>query len=169
MLLLRRVSAGLFRLWPQNRHTSLQIMNSRHLQMFYDDVIINDFHCWQAVGFLVTLHAKTLMRHHWFGYVESLPQTTEHIKSFLIPVIFDPASFYGHNEYDLGMMQMSGDFESSVFNAYHEIYPQTPKLKDRMLLYELFHHLNHWYVIHIWHVLYFFQRTLKHYQIDKLN
>uniref|UniRef100_A0A0N5ANH0 protein-ribulosamine 3-kinase n=1 Tax=Syphacia muris TaxID=451379 RepID=A0A0N5ANH0_9BILA len=60
------------------------------------------------------------------------------------PVIFDPASFYGHSEYEMGIMKMFGGFSGSVFSAYHELIPKTKGFSDRVELYELFHHLNHW-------------------------
>lgn len=60
------------------------------------------------------------------------------------PVIFDPASFYAHSEYELGIMKMFGGFSSSVYSAYHEIIPETKGIQKRVQLYELFHHLNHW-------------------------
>lgn len=60
------------------------------------------------------------------------------------PVIFDPASFYAHNEYEFGIMQMFGGFGGAVYSAYHEIIPEAKGSKQRIQLYELFHHLNHW-------------------------
>ncbi|VDN26165.1 unnamed protein product [Gongylonema pulchrum] len=63
------------------------------------------------------------------------------------PVIFDPASFYAHSEYELGIMQMFGGFGSAVYSAYHELIPETKGSRKRVQLYELFHHLNHWLVI----------------------
>ncbi|VDN86036.1 unnamed protein product [Brugia pahangi] len=65
------------------------------------------------------------------------------------PVIFDPASFYAHSEYELGIMKMFGGFSSSVYSAYHEIIPETKGIQKRVQLYELFHHLNHWSVSYI--------------------
>uniref|UniRef100_A0A8R1TJT5 protein-ribulosamine 3-kinase n=1 Tax=Onchocerca volvulus TaxID=6282 RepID=A0A8R1TJT5_ONCVO len=60
------------------------------------------------------------------------------------PVIFDPAAFYAHSEYELGIMKMFGGFGSSVYSAYHEIIPEAKGIEKRVQLYELFHHLNHW-------------------------
>ncbi|VDN01292.1 unnamed protein product [Thelazia callipaeda] len=68
------------------------------------------------------------------------------------PVIFDPASFYAHSEYELGIMQMFGGFSSDVYHAYRKIIPELKGTRKRVLLYELFHHLNHWLV------LYFFSK-----------
>ncbi|KAK3084941.1 hypothetical protein FSP39_021754 [Pinctada imbricata] len=60
------------------------------------------------------------------------------------PVIFDPASFFGHSEYDLGISKMFGGFNQGFFQAYHRVIPQAEGFNSRMELYELFHYLNHW-------------------------
>lgn len=60
------------------------------------------------------------------------------------PVIFDPASFYGHSEFELGIAGMFGGFDSSFYSAYHEKIPQAPGFAKRNQLYQLFHYLNHW-------------------------
>ncbi|XP_071448953.1 ketosamine-3-kinase-like [Hetaerina americana] len=60
------------------------------------------------------------------------------------PVIFDPASFWGHHEYDLAIGKMFGGFTSKFHDAYHKIIPKTPGFELRQKLYVLFHQLNHW-------------------------
>ncbi|XP_037544346.1 ketosamine-3-kinase [Nematolebias whitei] len=60
------------------------------------------------------------------------------------PVIFDPASFYGHTEYELGIAKLFGGFNSSFYSAYHDKIPQAPGFEKRNQLYQLFHNLNHW-------------------------
>ncbi|RVE69638.1 hypothetical protein OJAV_G00079540 [Oryzias javanicus] len=60
------------------------------------------------------------------------------------PVIFDPATFYGHSEYELGIAGMFGGFNKSFYSAYHEKIPQAPGFEKRNQLYQLFHYLNHW-------------------------
>lgn len=60
------------------------------------------------------------------------------------PVIFDPASFYGHSEFELGIAGMFGGFNSSFYSAYHEKIPKAPGFAKRNQLYQLFHYLNHW-------------------------
>ncbi|ORY35032.1 Fructosamine/Ketosamine-3-kinase [Naematelia encephala] len=60
------------------------------------------------------------------------------------PIIFDPSSYYGHNEADLGITHMFGGFSSAFYEAYHEIHPKSePYYEERQKLYELYHHLNH--------------------------
>ncbi|KAL8704878.1 MAG: hypothetical protein Q9201_001994 [Fulgogasparrea decipioides] len=55
-------------------------------------------------------------------------------------VVFDPSAVYGHNEYELGIMNMFGGFGTSFFYEYHKICPKTPPVEeyqDRVRLYEL--------------------------------
>lgn len=60
------------------------------------------------------------------------------------PLIFDPASFYGHAESELGIAGMFGGFGKHFYNAYHEKIPKGPGFERRHQLYQLFHYLNHW-------------------------
>ncbi|KAK1145420.1 hypothetical protein N8T08_004295 [Aspergillus melleus] len=61
-------------------------------------------------------------------------------------VVYDPSACYAHSEFDLGIMKMFGGFGLSFFSAYHRIVPKTEPVEeydDRVLLYQLYHHLNH--------------------------
>uniref|UniRef100_A0A4X1U0T8 protein-ribulosamine 3-kinase n=1 Tax=Sus scrofa TaxID=9823 RepID=A0A4X1U0T8_PIG len=60
------------------------------------------------------------------------------------PVIFDPASFYGHSEYELAIAGMFGGFSGAFYSAYHGRVPKAPGFERRHQLYQLFHYLNHW-------------------------
>ena len=60
------------------------------------------------------------------------------------PVIFDPASFFGHHEYDLAIGKMFGGFGSEFHKSYHNLIPKEPGFEIRSELYQLFHCLNHW-------------------------
>eukprot|EP00092_Neocalanus_flemingeri_P002042 GFUD01002179.1.p1 GENE.GFUD01002179.1~~GFUD01002179.1.p1 ORF type:complete len:243 (+),score=54.24 GFUD01002179.1:176-904(+) len=60
------------------------------------------------------------------------------------PVVFDPASFYGHHEYDLAIGQMFGGFDGQFYQAYHQAIPKQEGFEERSDLYQLFHYLNHW-------------------------
>lgn len=63
------------------------------------------------------------------------------------PVIFDPASYYGHNEADLGITRMFGGFSYEFYDEYHQVHPRSsPYYNERQKLYELYHHLNHTYM-----------------------
>ncbi|KAK7921045.1 fructosamine-3-kinase [Apiospora marii] len=62
-------------------------------------------------------------------------------------VVFDASAVYGHSEYEIGDMKMFGGFGPSFWNEYLKIVPKAePKeeWEDRVKLYELYHHLNHW-------------------------
>ncbi|XP_070572134.1 ketosamine-3-kinase-like [Ptychodera flava] len=60
------------------------------------------------------------------------------------PVIFDPATFYGHHEFDLGIAGMFDGFGGAFYSAYHSLIPKAPGFDKRNQLYKLFHYLNHW-------------------------
>ncbi|MEJ1284153.1 fructosamine 3 kinase [Cricetulus griseus] len=60
------------------------------------------------------------------------------------PIIYDPASFYGHSEFELAIALMFGGFPRSFFTAYHQKIPKAPGFDKRLMLYQLFNYLNHW-------------------------
>lgn len=60
-----------------------------------------------------------------------------------VPVIFDPAVYYGDREADLAMTQLFGGFNSSFYRAYQEAWPLPPGHELRTELYNLYHVLNH--------------------------
>ncbi|PKY53770.1 Ketosamine-3-kinase [Rhizophagus irregularis] len=63
------------------------------------------------------------------------------------PVIYDPSSCYGHNEYELGILTMFGSPGSEFFREYHKYHPrQEPYFEQRQELYQLYHYLNHYYL-----------------------
>ncbi|XP_006454064.1 hypothetical protein AGABI2DRAFT_196782 [Agaricus bisporus var. bisporus H97] len=62
------------------------------------------------------------------------------------PVIFDPSSYYGHNEADLAIARIFGGFSQSFFESYHNHHPKSEPVSEYNLradLYELYHYLNH--------------------------
>ena len=58
-------------------------------------------------------------------------------------VVFDPGSFYGHDEFDLAIASMFG-MPNGFFEAYHEKIPKGRGFQRRQRLYQLYHYLNHW-------------------------
>ncbi|XP_050527216.1 fructosamine-3-kinase-like [Daktulosphaira vitifoliae] len=60
------------------------------------------------------------------------------------PVIYDPAVFYGHHEYDIASTTLFGGYSKYFYDAYFKIIPKAQGFDNRMLLYHLFHYLNHW-------------------------
>ncbi|KAJ8463187.1 hypothetical protein ONZ45_g17673 [Pleurotus djamor] len=62
------------------------------------------------------------------------------------PIIYDPASFFGHNEADLAIGRMFGGIPRSFYDEYHKHLPKTEPVNEyeaRGQLYQLFHYLNH--------------------------
>jgi len=59
------------------------------------------------------------------------------------PVIYDPASYYGHREAEIGMMRMFGGFGPRCEAAYAEVWPLPDGHEERISLYRLYHELNH--------------------------
>lgn len=59
------------------------------------------------------------------------------------PIIFDPASYYGQREAELGMMRLFGGFGPRCEAAYNEVWPLEPEADRRIALYRLYHELNH--------------------------
>jgi fructosamine-3-kinase len=60
-----------------------------------------------------------------------------------VPVIFDPAVYYGDRETDLAMTELFGGFPAAFYAAYQEAYPLDPGYGMRKTLYNLYHILNH--------------------------
>jgi fructosamine-3-kinase len=60
-----------------------------------------------------------------------------------MPVIFDPATYYGDREADLAMSELFGGFAPAFHAAYREVWPLDPGYGVRRTLYNLYHVLNH--------------------------
>jgi len=59
------------------------------------------------------------------------------------PVIFDPAVYYGDRESDIAMTKLFGGFGASFYDAYEDAWPLSAGSEQRILLYQLYHVLNH--------------------------
>ncbi len=59
------------------------------------------------------------------------------------PIIYDPASYYGHREAEIGMMRMFGGFGPVCEAAYNEVWTLEDGAEQRINLYRLYHELNH--------------------------
>ncbi len=61
-----------------------------------------------------------------------------------LPVIFDPASYFGDAEADIAFTKMFGGFGSEFYRAYRELSP--PPEDENLLheIYNLYHILNHY-------------------------
>ncbi len=60
-----------------------------------------------------------------------------------VPVLIDPAVYYGHREADLAMTMLFGGFSDAFYASYHEAYPLNDDWKRRCELYKLYHLFNH--------------------------
>ena len=60
-----------------------------------------------------------------------------------LPVIFDPAVYYGDREADLAMTRLFGGFGPEFYAAYEAAWPLDPGAPVRVGLYNLYHVLNH--------------------------
>merc|ERR1719473_1520068 len=58
------------------------------------------------------------------------------------PVLFDPASFFGHSEMELAMMTLFGGFRNEFWDAYFEKRPKVAGFEFRHQLYQLYYYLN---------------------------
>lgn len=60
-----------------------------------------------------------------------------------LPVVFDPAVYYGDREADLAMTELFGGYPAAFSAAYRESWPLDPGYRVRRHLYNLYHVLNH--------------------------
>lgn len=59
------------------------------------------------------------------------------------PALFDPSSFYGDREFDIGMTTGFGPFEQSFYEGYEEIYPLDEGADRRLAFYRLYLFMVH--------------------------
>jgi fructosamine-3-kinase len=59
------------------------------------------------------------------------------------PSLIDPAVYFGHREMDVAMSQLFGGFNPEFLQVYHEAFPLTPGVEDRLQLYNLYPLLVH--------------------------
>jgi protein-ribulosamine 3-kinase len=59
------------------------------------------------------------------------------------PVVFDPAVHYGDRESDIAMTRLFGGFGQAFYDAYEQAWPLPAGHGRRLLLYQLYHVLNH--------------------------
>ncbi len=60
-----------------------------------------------------------------------------------MPVIYDPAVYYGNREMDIAMSLLFGGFDKSFYDHYNEAFPLQPGWKDRVQLCQLYPLLVH--------------------------
>ena len=62
------------------------------------------------------------------------------------PALIDPACYYADREMEFGIITMFGGFSARFFDAYNEVNPLPSDWRERNLLYQLYHVLNHYYL-----------------------
>lgn len=60
-----------------------------------------------------------------------------------VPVLIDPAVYYGHREAELAMTMLFGGFPMEFYDEYDKAYPLKSGWKIRIRIYKLYHLLNH--------------------------
>lgn len=92
-----------------------------------------------ALGHLMADHAPEASLVHgdlWGGNAA--------MDSHGMPVVFDPAVYYGDRETDLAMAELFGGFSPLFFEAYWGAWPMSDGYRHvRRPLYQLYHLLNH--------------------------
>ena len=58
------------------------------------------------------------------------------------PVIYDPATYWGHHEAELGMTYFLGGFSPQFYESYHELIPKASGFEKRVDIYALYHAMN---------------------------
>lgn len=87
-------------------------------------------------GFFADVEVTPSLLHGdlWIGNVGATKEN--------VPVIFDPACFYGHCEFDLAIMRMYGGFTDEFWDRYFGLMPKQAGFQTRAKLYELYNYLN---------------------------
>jgi fructosamine-3-kinase len=60
-----------------------------------------------------------------------------------LPVLIDPAAYYGDREADLAFTTLFGGFPEAFYRAYQAAWPLAPGWRQRRELYNLYHLLSH--------------------------
>jgi protein-ribulosamine 3-kinase len=60
-----------------------------------------------------------------------------------VPVLFDPAVYFGDREADIAMTELFGGFPREFYSAYVKASPLDAGYETRKILYNLYHVLNH--------------------------
>lgn len=61
----------------------------------------------------------------------------------IVPVIFDPATYYGDREVDIAMTYVFGGFSNEFYDGYESEWPLPAGHEKRRTIYNLYHILNH--------------------------
>jgi protein-ribulosamine 3-kinase len=124
-----------------------------------------DFYVENRVGYLISLIEKyrtwddsdySLFEQfignvEWMFNYESKPSlihgdlwSGNYMDTNIGPALIDPAASYCDREFEMGIMTMFGGFSQRVFDAYNEAFPLDDGWRERNLIYQLYHVLNHY-------------------------
>lgn len=59
-----------------------------------------------------------------------------------LPVLVDPAVYYGHHEVDIALLTLEGGLGEDFSKAYHAILPKAEGFELRRMIYQLLYYLN---------------------------
>ena len=59
------------------------------------------------------------------------------------PIFYDPACYFGDRETDLALTELFGGFSDDFYRGYNATWPIEKDYKNRKVLYNLYHLLNH--------------------------
>ena len=107
---------------------------------------VNGYRRLQAKGERLAYRLSTFLKDHrptpsllhgdlWYGNAA--------MDSGGLPVLFDPAVYYGDRETDLAMSELFAGFSPRFYAAYFEAWPVEEGYAARKPLYNLYHVLNH--------------------------
>lgn len=65
------------------------------------------------------------------------------VNAKVVPIIFDPATYYGDREADVAMTYLFGGFGADFYNGYESEWPLPEGHEKRKTVYNLYHILNH--------------------------
>ena len=60
-----------------------------------------------------------------------------------LPVILDPATYYGDREVDIAMTELFGSFPAPFYRSYNRVWQLDQGYQKRKTIYNLYHILNH--------------------------
>ncbi len=60
-----------------------------------------------------------------------------------LPVVIDPAVYFGHREAELAFMHLFGGFDKRLFEAYHRVFPLEKRWRERIEVFNVYPLLVH--------------------------
>jgi fructosamine-3-kinase len=80
----------------------------------------------------------------WSGNAGFITAGSKSQSTAPVPVIFDPATYWGDREVDVAMTELFGSFPAAFYQGYESVYPLDAGYSQRKILYNLYHILNHY-------------------------